>query len=344
MNKFKTSLLLVVLAGLAGMVGAQDAGSGGYKVLQKVSLPGDGGWDFLTVENESRRLYVTHNNSVQVLDADSFKLIGTVQGIQRPHGVVLLPELGHGYVTSGDPGSVVVFDLKTLKRISEITASKDADVILYDEKSKKIFTFNGDSQNSTVIDPETDKVIKTVDLGGSPEVAVSDGKGSIFGNLEDKNIVYKMNSKTLKIAHRWPVAPGESPTGLAMDRKTKRLFIGCRNKLLVVMDATNGHVIKALPIGDHIDSTAFDPKIRTIFNSCGDGTLSVIHEDSANKYRVVENAVTEPSAKTMALDPKTGHVLLPAAKSLPPDKPTTDNPRPRRKNMPGTFHVLVVGK
>ncbi|HEY5037557.1 MAG TPA: DUF5074 domain-containing protein, partial [bacterium] len=335
MKYSKLFFLMFVLASLVGVVRAEDLATGGYKILQKISLPGDGGWDFLTVDNDSRRIYITHNNSVQVLDADSLKLVGTIENVQRPHGVLVLPQFGHGYITSGEPGSVIVFDLKTLKQVSEIPASKDADVILYDKSSGKIFTFNGDSQNSTVIDPATDKVTQTIDLGGSPEVAVADGKGHLFDNLEDKNMVIKINSKNLKITQRWPTAPGTSPTGLAMDTKNNRLFVGCRNNLLVVMNATDGHVITTLPIGDHIDSTAFDPKTGNVYNSCGDGTLSVIHEDSKDKFSMVENAKTEPGARTLALDAKRGHLFLPTAEMGPEPKPTKDEPKPRRKPIAG---------
>lgn len=316
---------------------------GGYKILKKVHLKGDGGWDLLTVDAGNRRLYITHDNKVQALDADTLKVVGTIENVQRPHGVALVPGLNKGFITSGDPGSVVAFDLKTLKRLSEIPASKDADVILYDDATKRIYTFNGDSGNSTVIDPGAEKAVKSIDLGGSPEAAAADGKGNIFDNLADKSMVVKIKTKSLKIVSRWPTAPGVSPTGMAMDADHHRLFIGCRNKLLVVMDSKNGRVVKTLPIGEHVDSTAFDPKSGMIFNSCGDGTLSVIHEDSPNQYHVVENAATEPGARTMAFDAKTGHVFLDTAQTMPVT-PTADNPRPRRKPVPGTFKVLEVGK
>jgi DNA-binding beta-propeller fold protein YncE len=316
----------------------------GYKILHRVPLPGDGGWDFLTVDEPSRRIYITHADRVQVLDADSFKLLGTVGDVKRPHGVVVLTELGKGFISSGDPGSVVVFDLKTFKKLSEIPSSKDTDVILYDKASKHLFTFNGDSGNATVIDPASDKVVKTLDLGGAPEFAVSDGKGHLFDNLEDKNQVLRINAKTLKIEERWNIAPGKSPTGMAMDVKHNRIFIGCRNKTLVILNASNGKVVKTLPIGEHVDATVFDPATRTVFNSCGDGTLSVVHEDSANEFHVVENAATAPGARTMALDAKTGHVLSMTAKMGPPPTPTSDNPHPWRKPLPGTFEVLVIGK
>ncbi len=332
------------LAGSRGTFAAEDAVSTqGYHVIQKVSLPGDGGFDFLTVDNDARRVYITHNDSVQVLDADTLKLLGTVEKVPHPHGVVFLPELGKGYATSGDPGSVVVFDLKTFQHITEIPTAKDSDVVIYDKSSGKVMTFNGDSSNCSVIDPTTDKAVTTLDLGGGPEVAVSDGKGHIFDNVETKSEIIKIDSKTLKITRHWPLAPGESPSGLAMDLKNNRLFSGCHNKLLVVMNAKNGKVIQTLPIGDHVDGTTFDPASGNIFVSCGDGTLNVIHEDSPDKYSVVANVQTEPGAKTLAFDPKTGHVFLSTAKREKPPEPTAQDPKPRGKIVPGSFHILVVG-
>jgi YVTN family beta-propeller protein len=340
-NAFLTFAILMVLA---GGVGAQEAGASGYKIIQKVPLPGDGGFDFLMVDSDARRVYITHNDSVQVIDADSYKLVGTVENVPHPHGVVVLPDLGKGYASSGDPGSVVVFDLKTFKHLSEIPTYKDTDVILYDPATGKVLTFDGDSKNATVIDPTTDKVVKTIDLGASPEVAVSDGKGHIYDNLESKSEVLKIDAKTMKMGKSWPLAPGESPSGLSMDIANNRLFSGCHNKTLVVMNAKNGKVVQALPIGDHVDGTYFDPESGNIFVSCGDGTLNVIHEDSPDKYSVVENVQTEEGAKTLAFDPKTGHVFLTTAQREPAPTPTKEDPKPHRKIVPGTFHVLVLGK
>jgi DNA-binding beta-propeller fold protein YncE len=337
-------LVAGILAGQPGVLAAQDHVVAGYHLIKSVPLPGDGKGDFITMDAKSRRLYVTHGDTVQVLDADSLKLIGTVDGTPHSHGVLGLEKLGKGYATSGDPGSVVVFDLKSFKHIAEIPSQPDTDVILYDAPSGRVFTFNGDSHDATVIDPTTDKVLKILDLGGDPEVAVSDGEGKLFDNLESKSEVIRIDSKSLEIEQHWPVAPGDTPSGLAMDRKHHRLFIGCRNKLMVVMDSTNGKVIQSLPIGDHIDTTAFDPRTGTIFDSCGDGTLSVIHQDSPEKYSVVENVATEAGAKTMAYDPKTGRVFSSTAKTAPAPPPTTDDPKPNGKVLPGTFHLLVLSK
>lgn len=344
MNQIRLFLLLAILMGLTAGVNAQETGPSGYKILQKVPLPGNGGFDFLTVDSDNRRVYITHNNSVQVVDADTLKLIGTVENVPHPHGVVFLPDLGKGYATSGDPGSVIVFDLKTFKHLSEIPASKDADVIIYDKASGHVVTFDGDSKNSTVIDPATDKVVQTVDLPGAPEVAVSDGKGHLYDNLESESKIIKMDARTMKITKSWPLAPGVSPSGLSMDTEHNRLFSGCHNKLLVVMNAKNGKVVQTLPIGDHVDGTYFDPASATIFSSNGDGTLTVIHEDSPNRYTLVENVQTEEGAKTLAFDSKTGRVFLTTAQREEAPAPTKDDPKPKRKIIPGTFHLLVLGK
>jgi DNA-binding beta-propeller fold protein YncE len=336
--------VLSVFTFAAGPLSAAEEAAGGFKIVQKAPLPADGGWDFLTSDPVGRRLYVTHADSVQVLDSDTLKLLGTVSPVSRPHGVVVLPELGRGYVTSGDPGSVVVFDLQSLTRVAEVTCSKDADVIIYEPVTGHIFTFNGDSGNSTVIDPGTLKVVGTMDLGGSPEVAVADGKGIIYDNLSDKNQILKIDAQTLKVLDRWSIAPGANATGLALDAANGRLFAGCRNKMTVVVDVATGKVVQTLPIGEHVDSTGFDSKNGLIFNSCGDGTLSVIHEDSPDKYSVVENAKTEAGARTLAFDSKTGHVFTDTADFGPEPKDGPEKEKKHRKPLPGSFRVLELAQ
>ena len=336
-NNFARSCWPWLMAGLCSaaapgwLVGGEQAVMKGYHRLGVLPLPGAGKGDFLAFDPVDRRLYVTHADGVQVVDADALKLLGTLSGTPHSHGVAAAEGLGKVYVSSGVPGSVVVFDQKTLKRLREVPSMPDTDVILFDQPSGRVFTFNGDSQDATVIDASTDKVLKTVDLGGGPEVAVSDGKGAIYGNIESTSELIRINSRTLGIERRWPIAPGEAPSGLALDTANHRLFIGCRNKLLVVMDALSGKVLQSLPIGDHIDTTVYDPSTQTVFNSCGDGTLSVIHQDDPDHYRVVENAVTEPGAKTMAFDPKTGRVFLSTAYASDPAQPAA-------------FHLLIMGQ
>jgi DNA-binding beta-propeller fold protein YncE len=318
------------------------AGSG-YHLIRTVALPGDETWDHLTLDQDSRRLYVTRKDCVQVLDADSLNLVGTVKGTPNCHVVVALEALGKGYVSCSAPGSVVVFDLKSLTRLAEVATSKDTDALMYDAAWGKLIAFNADGRNATIIDPATDRVVDILDLGGAPETAVTDGKGRIFDNLKDKSEVIRISKKTMKIDRRWPLAPGEFPASLALDVEHNRLFVGCRNKLLVVMDSNNGAVIQTLPIGKHVDTTIFDPKTGTIFNSCGNGTLAVVHEDNPDKYSVVEYVATENDAKTMAFDPVTGRIFLTTARTQTKPMHGTANPE-EKVVVPGTFHVLAMGK
>jgi DNA-binding beta-propeller fold protein YncE len=343
MNRGMKWCWLVLLAGLASCAYAGDK-TIGYQLLQQVKLPDDGGWDYLLVDSAARRVYITHETEVLVVDADTYQVIGKVEGIQGAHGVALAPELGKGYVSSGKSGSVVVFDLKTLKKIAEVSARKGSDAIVYEPVTGRVFAFNGSSGNCTAIDAASDKEVATFDLGGKPEFAAVDGKGYVYDNLEDKNALVKIDAKTLEIIHCWPVAPGDSPSGLAMDTKSNRLFIGCHNKKVVVMGAVKGTVIQTLPIGQGIDATYFDPASGTVFNSCGEGVLSVAHQKSADRYKVVENAKTQPGARTMAFDAKTGHVFLVTAQFEAAPAPTKENPKPRRKMVPGTFELLVLGR
>jgi len=334
----------VVAFNQSALADAEPTAASGYHVLSKIPLEGAGAGDYLTLDVESRRLYVTHKDMVHVLDADSLKLIGTIKGTTHAHGIVVLDKLGKGFITSGEPGSVVVFDLKTLKHLAEIASSPDTDGITYDPASDRVITFNGDSKNATIIDPNTNKVVKILALGGSPEAAVPDREGQLFDNLKDKSQVIKIGTTAFDIEKRWSLAPGQSPSGIALDLKQHRLFVGCRNSLLVVMDSENGKLIQTLPIGAHVDATVFDPASGTIFNSCGDGTLSIIHEDSPDKFHVVENVRTEEGAKTMAFDPQSDQVFLSTARFEISNSASKDLPKTGRKVVAGSFHVLVMAK
>ncbi len=342
MGRSKILVLSLVLLGLAGGVAAADY-LAGYKILKRALVPGDLGWDYLTLDSQARKLYVSHDTVVQVLDADSLNVIGQIRGLQHCHGIALALEFGRGFITSGEDGTVVVFDLTTLKPVGKVPAQKGADGILYDPATSRVFSFNGEPANTTVIGARTLKVVKTLDLGGKPESAASDGKGRVYDCIEDKDEVAVIDSKGLKVIQRWPTSPGKSPAGMAIDTANHRLFIGCRNELMVIMDSASGKVLKTLPIGKRVDATAYDPVRGIIFNSCGEGTLSVIHAEALDRYWVVENAKTEPGARTMALDLKTGHVFLDTAETLPPATPTADNPKPRPRILPDTFHLLVMG-
>jgi DNA-binding beta-propeller fold protein YncE len=323
---------------------------GGYHLLKKIPFgAAEGGgeyFDYITVDPAARRVYLSHGTEIKVLDADNYAVLGTITGFKRDHGVAVVPELGRGFVSDGDLAQAIIFDLKTLKKIGEVKADKDADSILYDPASKRVFVFNGEPKSATVIDPAKGEVVATIALGGAPEQAVADGKGTIYNNLEDTNEVIAIDSQTIQVKSRWPVAPAGQPVSIAMDRKSRRLFISGRNpKLLVVMDADNGKIIgQSFPIGDRVDTTIFDPATNVVATSTREGTIHIFHEDSPDKLSVVETVKTEFGAKTMGLDPKTHNLFVDTSDFDPPGPPTEKqrNPQPRAK--PGTFHLLVYGR
>jgi DNA-binding beta-propeller fold protein YncE len=284
-----------------------------YGIIKKIPIPGKGTWDYLTVDDAARRLYVSHGTQVEVLDVDSGKIVGKIENTPGVHGIATAPELGRGFVSNGQSSTVTIFDLQTLKTVGEVATGKKPDAIIYDAASSRVFAFNGGSHNSTVIDAAGGKVAGTIDLGGGPEYAAADGNGYIYDNLEDQSLVLKINSRTLKVERRWPTSPCSSPSSMAMDKSNRRLFVGCRNKVMAVMNADTGQVITTLQIGDHVDATAFDRDTALIFNSNGEGTITLIHEDTPDKYSVVETVHTLPGARTMALDSKTHRLFLSAA-------------------------------
>ena len=302
---------------------AQTPGS--YHITKKIPIAGQGGWDYLTVDESARRLYVSHGTQVEVLDVDSGAIVGKITNTLGVHGIAIAPELGRGFVSDGQSSTVTIFDLKTLNTMAEVPTGKKPDAIIYDPATSRVFAFNGGSDSVTAIQAADGKVAGTLDLGGGPEFAVADGSGYVYDNLEDESLALKINARSLKVEQRWPAAPCASPSSMAMDRPNRRLFLGCRSKVMAVMNADSGKVIATLPIGDHVDATAFDPDSRLIFNSNGEGTITVIHQDSPDKYSVVENVKTVPRAKTMALDPKTHQLFLSTAEA-------------------GQFEVLVVGR
>lgn len=316
---------LIIFALSLNLLAASAQTAGGYHVTKKIPIPGQGSWDYLAVDEGARRLYVSHGTQVEVLDVDSDAIIGKIENTPGVHGIAIAPELGRGFVSNGQSSAVTIFDLRTLKTIAEVPVGKKPDAIIYDPATSRVFAFNGDSSSATAIEAANGKVAGTVDLGGGPEFAVADGSGYIYNNLEDASVVLKINARSLKVEQRWPTAPCASPSSIAMDRPNRRLFIGCRSKVMAVMNSDTGKVVATLPIGDHVDATAFDPDSRLIFNSNGEGTITVIHEDSPEKYSAVETVKTLPKAKTMALDPKTHQLFLSTAEA-------------------GQFEVLVVGR
>jgi len=281
-----------------------------------------------------------------VADADEGTTVGTISGLKRSHGVALVPEVNRGFISDGGAAQIVMFDLKTLKTIGQIKGEDDADFITYDPASKHVFVFNGTPKSATVIDPAKGTVIATMPLGGAPEQAVADGKGMIYDNLEDTNEVIAIDSRDLKIKSRWPVAPAGQPVSIAMDRVHRRLFIGGRKpKMLVVMDADSGKIIgQPFPIGDRVDANVYDPETGLIAAATREGTLHIIHEDSPDKYSVVETVKTEFGAKTMGLDPKTHNLYLSTSDFGPAPAPTAQQPNPQPVATPGTFHLLIYGR
>lgn len=320
MTNLKSCCALLLLACSLSAVAA----SPGYSVIKKIPIPGTGGWDYLTVDPAARRLYVSHGMQVEVLDIDSLALVGSIPKTPGVHGVAIDPESGRGFVSEGQSNAVLIFDLKTLKEVTNVAVGKKPDGIIYDDATKRVFAFNGESNSATAIDASSGKVAGTVDLGGGPEFAAADGQGYVFNNLEDESLVLKINSRDLKVEQRWPTVPCSSPSSMAMDRVNRRIFIGCRSKVMAVLDADSGKVITTLPIGDHVDATVFDAEQKLIFNSNGEGTVTVIHEESPDRYSVVQTVKTAPRAKTMAFDPKTHQLFLSTAEN-------------------GQFEVLVVG-
>ena len=308
-----------------------------YHVSNTFHIKSGGGYDYTTVDTASNRLYVSHGNQVNVINKLTGDSIGVIKSDKDVHGIAIVHALGKGYITNGSANSVIVFDLKTFKVLSNVPAGEFADGILYDDYSKTVISCNGKGKNMTVINPATDKVVATIQLTGWPETAASDGRGHIYVNNAAKSEIDVIDAKSFKVIHSWPIAPGKSASGLAIDRATMRLFAGCDNKLLIVMDATNGKVVAKLPIGDGCDAVGFDKKLKTIYSSNGEGTLTIIRELSPYKFVVVNNLKTTPGARTNAVDQVTHHIYLPAGEFEP--KKAGDF---RPKIKPGTFQVLVV--
>jgi DNA-binding beta-propeller fold protein YncE len=339
-----TSFRLCLAVVMVSLAAAAVAAAGpGYHVVTTYKLGGDGGWDYLTADASARRIYISRGTHVMVVDADSGKSVGDIADTPGVHGIALAPELGRGFVSNGREGTVSIFDIKTLATSSKVKVGDNPDAILYDPATKRVFTFNGRSQDSTAIDAATGKVLGTIKLDGKPEFAASDAKGEIFVNIEDKNELVAIDPNKLEVKAKWPLAPCESPSGLSIDRKNRRLFVGC-DKMMAVVDADSGKVLATPAIGDGVDATTFDDETGLAFASCGEGVLTVVKEESPDKFSVAENVPTQAGARTLALDAKTHNVFVVTAKFGPPPAATPDNPHPRRSILPDSFVVLVVGK
>lgn len=314
-----------------------------YKVIKRWPVGGEGGWDYLKVDPDARRIYVSRGTHVMIVDENSGKVIGDIPDTKGVHGIALAPELGKGFTSNGGEATVTVFDLKTLKPITKIkTTGDNPDSIIYDPQTKRVFTLNGKSSNSTAIDAVTGKVVGTVNLNGKPEEPALDGRGNMFVNLEDKSSILEFNTKTLEVKGTWPLAPCEGPSALAYDSAHHRLFAAC-DKVMAVVDADSGKVVAAPPIGGDPDGDGYDPGTGMVFAACREGLVSVLHQDSADKYSVVENVTTQFGTRTMTLDPKTHHVFTVTADFKPAAAPTPDNPRPRPQPIEGSFVILELG-
>jgi DNA-binding beta-propeller fold protein YncE len=335
---FLSVLMLFVTAQLV-------AGPSGYHVAKTLKLGAEGGWDYLTVDAKARRVYISRGTHVMVVDADSGAVVGDIPNTNGVHGIAIAADMDKGFISDGRDGTVTIFDLKTLKVLGTAPAGKNPDAIIYDPASKRVFAFNGTSKDATAIDAKTGTVAGTIALGGKPEFAVADEKGHIFVNIEDTNEIVQFDANKLTVENRWKIAPGEGPSGLAMDRKHRRLFSVCSNKLMVVLNADDGKVVTTVPIGAGTDAAAFDPETGFAFSSNGgDGNLTVVHEDAPDKFTVVENVPTLRRARTMALDPKTHQVYTVTAEFGQAPAPTAEQPRPRPPMVPGSFTLLVLSR
>ena len=344
---------------LLGCFSLGMAATGKYHAVKRIPIGGDTGWDYVTADSASRRLYVPHGTEVVVLDLDSGATVGKITGLKGAHGVAVAPEFGRGFADATDPGSVTIFDLKTLAVIDKVRVGDDPNGIIYDAKLKLVFTADRGSKRLTAIDAKAGKIAGAIDLPtGRTEHLASDGAGHVFLNMQDIGKMHKLDVRTFKISDTWDLLPGcVQPSSMDIDAAHARIFVGCRGdgtgttqapapSVLAVVDATNGKIVATQPIGPGVDALEFDPATGLIFVSTGgnEGTLSIFHEDAPDKYSLVENVKTLPGARTMALDRKTGTVYLPVADMGAAPAPTADNPRPRARPVPGTFSVLVVGQ
>jgi DNA-binding beta-propeller fold protein YncE len=344
MKILRVVLVLCLALAMASLATPQAQKPGGYHLIKKHVLGGEGGWDYMALDGRTRLLYVTHGSAVEIMNVDTGVKGEPITGLKGVHGVAFAPDRNRGYISNGRGNSVTVFDLKTHKVLEEVPSSgQNPDAIMYDAYSGRVFTFNGRTANATAIDAATNKAVGTVEIGGKPEFAVTDGKGMIFVNNEDKSEIVAFDAKSLEVKKRWSITPGEGPSGLAIDLKNKRLFSVC-DKVMVVSDFVNGKVVTTVPIGQGPDAVRFDTATGLVFASNGEGTLTVVKQESADKYTVLETVPTARGARTMELDPKTHHVFVVTAEFGPTPAPTPEQPRPRPTVVPGSFQVLEYGK
>ena len=341
MTLHRFALAAAAIATLA----AVPAPGPGYHIIKTYTLGGDVGWDYLAYDSVGHRLFISRQNRVMVVDPATGRQLGEIPGFDRSHGIAFDYKTGHGFATSGGDSSVIMFDLRTLRVLGRTTAAPDADAILFDPATGRVFTFNGDSKSSSVIDGRSGKKIGTVDLGAGPEFGVSDGAGKVYVNLEEDGEVAEIDAKTLKVTRKWPLGSCKGATGLAIDRAHHILFSGCRTKVMAISNATEGKLITTLPIGAGVDATRYDAGTGDAFASTGDGTLTVIHEDSPDKFSVVETDTTMRGARTMEIDEQNHRVFTVSAKfGPPPAESTAQNPRRRPPMLPDSFTLLILDR
>lgn len=314
-----------------------------YKVSKKINIAGDEGWDYLAVDEVNQHLFVSHGNVVNVIDLKSDKTISTILDTKGVHGIAIANDLNKAFITCGKENAVVIVDLKTFQLIEKVSIEgQKPDAVLYDQFSHKVLTYNAKSSDATVLDAVTNKVVKTIPLGGKPEFSVTNNKGMIYVNIEDKNEIKTIDAKTLEVTATWTIAPGDEPSGLAIDLESNRLFSVCGNKLMVIIDATNGKIITTLPIDDGCDGVAFDAKNKLAFSSNGKGTITVVKEENANAFSVQETVKTQKGARTIAINKTTHQLYLSTAEFAAKPEPTVESPKPRASFVPDSFVVLVV--
>jgi DNA-binding beta-propeller fold protein YncE len=315
-----------------------------YRFIGEIPVAGDTGWDYLSIDPTARRLYVTHGTHIAVIDLDAQKVVGDIGDTPRVHGFAIAADLGRGFSSNGDEAKVSIVDLKSLGTVSKVATEENPDAIVYEPGHKEVYAFNGKGHSATVIGASSGAVVATIPLPGKPEFAAVDpAAGRVYVNIEDKNEILAIDTAAHKVVSTWPIAPGESASGMAFDAANHRLFVGCDNKLMLMVDSTNGKVVSSVPIGAGVDANAFDPQLHLAFSSNGEGNLTVAHEDSPQKLTVVQTVQTQKSARTMALDPNTHRVYLAAATFGPAPKPAPGEPRRRPPTVPGSFKILVYG-
>jgi DNA-binding beta-propeller fold protein YncE len=338
---FIVVIALWLLNTISVSIGRAD---GPYHFLKEIAVGGEGGWDYSSIDEAGRRLYVSHGSKVVVIDLDKEVVAGEILDTPGVHGLAPAPELERGITSNGRENKASIVDLKTLKTLSKVDTGENPDGILFEPGRQEAYLFNGRGQSVTIIDVKSGKAVATVPLPGKPEFAAADPKaGRVYNNIEDKNELVAIDTRTHQVVSRWPIAPGEEASGIAIDLDHHRLFIGCHNKLMEMIDSTNGKILASVPIGEGVDANAFDPGTQYAFSSCGDGTVTVAHEDTPEKLTVVQTLKTERGARTMTLDPRTHKIYLASARFEPSPEPAPGERRERPKMVPGSFKILVYG-